>query len=222
MKKIERFIRDHESLMRIVSLIYRLFMRNRVRGRKYLTLSNGGTFLRGCKILNYGKNNLVEIGAGCRMRGCTIRIYGDGNSIKISKDCKFNNLDIWCSDGSNLLIGHNTHITGQTHIAVIEGTTVTVGERCLFASDITLRTGDSHSILDLDGKRINASQDIVIGKHVWIGEKVIVLKGAAIGAETIVGAGAIVTGKEYGKNVVLAGTPAREVKKDVTWWHELL
>ena len=87
----------------------------------------------------------------------------------------------------------------------------------MFSDTITFRTGDSHSILDSDGKRINKAKDIAIGDHVWIGQQVIVLKGSTVGADSIVGTGSLLTGKTYDSNSVIAGSPAKIVKQHVSW-----
>lgn len=140
----------------------------------------------------------------------------------IENDCVLQNVDIWISDGSVIEIGHNTHFTGNIHIACIEGKKVHIGERCLFSNQITLRTGDSHSILDQNGHRINQAEDIWIGDHVWIGQQVTLLKGARIEKDCVIGTKALVTGKKFRSNVILAGIPAKVIKEDISWDHRLL
>lgn len=92
----------------------------------------------------------------------------------------------------------------------------------MFSNEITFRTGDSHSIINNLGERINQSEDIRIGNHVWIGQKVIVLKGAEIGNDSITGTASLVTGKKFEDNVIIAGSPAKVIKQGVSWDHELL
>ena len=127
------------------------------------------------------------------------------------------NVDIWIGDGGIVEVGHNTHFSGKTHIACIEGKKIHIGERCLFSDTITFRTGDSHSILDSDGRRINKAKDITIGDHVWIGQQVIVLKGSNVGSDSIVGTGSLLTGKKYDSNSIIAGVPAKIVKQHISW-----
>ena len=92
----------------------------------------------------------------------------------------------------------------------------------MFSSNIKFRTGDSHSVLDLEGNRINPSKDITIGNHVWIGQSVFVGKGASIGDHNIVGACAVVTKKFDRTNVALGGNPAKIIKENVDWSRERL
>lgn len=123
-------------------------------------------------------------------------------------------------DNNEIIIGENTSITGTTNLSAIEGTSINIGKDCLFSSDIYISAGDSHSIVGLDGKRINPSESIFIGNHVWIGTKVICLKGSSIASNCIVGAGSSVTKKFKEENVILVGNPARIVKSDIDWLEE--
>ena len=107
-------------------------------------------------------------------------------------------------------------------MAAIEETKISIGKRCLFSSEIVIRTGDSHSITNLIGDRINKSMDVSISDHVWIGQKVTVLKGSEIGKDSVIGTGSIITGKKFDKNSVIAGIPGRVIKSGITWNHELL
>lgn len=126
--------------------------------------------------------------------------------------------DFWIEDdGNEITIGENTSIYGNTHLACIEGTKITIGNNCLFSSEIVFRTGDSHSILNLKGERINQSKNITIKDHVWIGNGVAVNKGVVIAENTIVGTKSVVTKAFDDQNVSIAGNPARIIKKNVNW-----
>ena len=120
-------------------------------------------------------------------------------------------------DGGSIAIGEKTKFLGKTHVAVIEGTSVTIGKDCLFSSDIQLRTGDSHSILNMEGRRINPSRDITLGDHVWVGTQAFCTKGAQVASHSIIGARALVTGVFEEPHCTLAGVPAKVVKRDVDW-----
>lgn len=214
---IKRYVRDHEGLMKVLALIYRIVGFNSIKGKSDMKILWGEAFVRRTHIKNNGKNNCLILEEGCRIYDSQIQFFGENNTVKIQHDCVLKNVDIWISDGGIIEVGHNTHFSGKTHIACIEGKKVHIGERCLFSDTITFRTGDSHSILDSDGKRINKAKDITIGDHVWIGQQVIVLKGATVGADSIVGTGALLTGKTYDSNSIIAGAPAKIVKQHVSW-----
>lgn len=181
----------------------------------------GGVFLRKSQIMNHGDNNFLFLGKGCRIYNSKIQFLGNNNSVMIENDCVLQHVDIWISDGSVIEIGHNTHFTGNIHIACIEGKKVHIGERCLFSNQVTLRTGDSHSILDQNGHRVNQAEDIWIGDHVWIGQQATLLKGARIENDCVIGTKALVTGKKFRSNVILVGIPAKVIKEDISWDHRL-
>ena len=214
---IKRYVRDHEGLMKFLALIYRAIGFNSIKGKANMKILWGGVFAQRTHIKNNGKNNCLILEEGCRIYDSQIQFFGENNTVKIEHDCVLRNVDIWISDGGIIEVGHNTHFSGKTHIACIEGKKVHIGERCLFSDTITFRTGDSHSILDSDGKRINKAKDIAIGDHVWIGQQVIVLKGSTVGADSIVGTGSLLTGKTYDSNSIIVGIPAKIVKQHVSW-----
>ena len=107
---------------------------------------------------------------------------------------------------------------GPSHLASTEdGHSIVIGKECMLSSNINIRTGDSHSIIDLNnGGRINYAKSVVIGDHCWIGEGAKILKGVSLAENCIVGTGSIVT-KSYPSNVLISGVPAVIIKEDVNW-----
>ena len=57
-----------------------------------------------------------------------------------------------------------------------------------------------------------SKKDVIIGNNVWIGWGSIILKGTIIGDNCVIGAGSLVSG-EFPDNVVIAGNPARIIKR---------
>lgn len=171
------------------------------------------------KINDMGKGNNIIFTGSSILKNCKIYFYGNNNTIRIGDGCFLNEVTLWLEDNSNsIIIGNNTVMTGKIQIATIEETNVIIGNDCLFSSNISIRTGDSHSITNLDGMRTNLSEDIEIGEHVWVCQNVMIQKGVKIADNNIVGAGAIVTHSIKGiQNAILAGIPARIVKKDANW-----
>lgn len=165
-----------------------------------------------------GNNNRVIIGDFSVLKGASLYIHGDNNTITIGPWCHLAGTSLYIADsGGEITVGERTRFLGKTDLNVIEGTAIRIGKDCLFSSDIHFRTGDSHSVLDLDGRRINASEDIVLGDHVWVGTKVTCLKGAAVADHSIVGACSLVTKAFDTPNSALAGVPARIVRTGVDW-----
>lgn len=174
--------------------------------------------LLNCKIMCKGKNNLIICKSGGVLRNCSIHINGDNNVIEIGNKTTIINGDFCIEDNNNLIqIGDNTKMCGKIHLAATEGSRIIIGNDCLFSSEIVFRTGDSHSLLDMSGNRINPAADIIIDNHVWVGHRVMINKGVRISADSMIGTGAVVTKSVDEKNVVIAGVPAKVVKREINW-----
>lgn len=170
------------------------------------------------KIHCSGSGNRIVIGDFSVLKDVSIYISGKNNTVIIGSWCHLNGTEICMEDSGNTLkVGEKTRFLGKTHLAAIEGTAITIGENCLFSSDVHFRTGDSHSILDREGRRINASRDITLGDHVWVGTRVMCLKGAEVAPRSVLAAGALVTGQFRQSGCILAGVPAKVVKTDIDW-----
>lgn len=124
------------------------------------------------------------------------------------------------SDGC-VTIGQDTTFVDAT-IFVNSTGTVSIGRDCMFAREIELNQSDQHHIFDLDTlKRINHPRDVVIGDHVWVGRRALLLAGVSIGSGSVVGAAAVTSGA-FASNVVLAGSPARVLRERVVWSRDLV
>lgn len=222
LQKIKSIMKESPFMMQVIARIYRFVHYNnawkyRIWGGNTISLSSA--FLKGTSFDISGKNNIIIVGPKARLFNCKIKIIGDGNRLEIkSGSTIISNTSFWMQHGSNeIIIGHDSTIEGGS-LAAIEGTKITVGDDCMFSSDIEIRTGDSHSIINaVNEKRINPSDDILIGDHVWLTAHVRVMKGAVIPNNSIVGNSAIVTSKFDKENSVYAGIPAKHIKDNINW-----
>lgn len=179
-----------------------------------------GSRLRSCRIVIKGSSNTITI-APSILSGTTISVLGSANVISIGDTCWLTDLTLTCEDADNTIeIGRSSHVFGPVTMAAIEGTRIKVGEDCLFSQGVDLRTGDSHSLVDLAGNRLNPSVDISLGRHVWVGLNALLLKGTAISDSSVVGAGSLVTNKFDQPHCCIAGNPAKIVRSGVDWRHE--
>lgn len=160
----------------------------------------------------------IEIEAGAVLLFSRIYIRGNNNVVHIGTGVHARNAEFWIEDdGNSIVVENNTTFIGKIHLACIEGTSISIGKNCLFSSEIVFRTGDSHSILNAEGKRINPSEAIKIGDHVWVGHRVTVLKGVSVPNNTVIGTGSIITKSFSEGHVIIAGVPGKIIRRQTNW-----
>lgn len=218
------FEKDNRIIIFILKLGLKIYNYLNYNNR-IITINNKFIFniaqLGGVKLKILGKNNKIIIGNYTRLLNCNIIIYGNDNLIKIDGNCYLKDVEFWIEDDKNkILVGEHTTIHGKTQLATMEATKISIGKDCMFSNDIYFRTGDSHSVIDLQGKRINSSKDIIIGNHVWIGQRNIVLKNTEVVDNCIIGANSVLCKKYLEANSVIAGSPAKIIKNNVNWLRE--
>ena len=220
-EKVLQLIESHRSLFKLcTSLFNYLNIKNKLFS-KNIRVSVGVSMISGLKIINHGNDNQIIIGDFVRIKNSTIIIHGNQNKISISDFAYLKDIELYMEDSKNeILINQHSSLCGKAHLAAIEGSKIIIGKECLFSSDLHFRTGDSHSILDMQGKRINPSKDIVIEDHVWIGTKVTCLKGTHIMKNSIIAATTTLCKAYDQENVIIAGVPGRIIKTDVNWTHQ--
>jgi virginiamycin A acetyltransferase len=117
---------------------------------------------------------------------------------------------------------------------------VKIGNYCTFGEHIRVISSDHNyhypalqnelyrNVLDIDPPK-GASRQVIIGSDVWIGDNVILLKGASLGNGVIIGAGSVVT-KAIPDYAIAAGVPARVISYrfrperisellEIAWWN---
>lgn len=122
---------------------------------------------------------------------------------------------IHVSYDATLRTGSNFAISGTTSIICTHS--VTIGNDAQFSWNSLVMDSDAHSIYDVDGELMNPWQPINIGNHVWVAANVSIMKGAVIGDGCVVAGNSLVNRDLNEPNMILAGSPARPVKKISTW-----
>jgi acetyltransferase-like isoleucine patch superfamily enzyme len=103
----------------------------------------------------------------------------------------------------------NNFQMGGTYFANPEGRVV-IGRGTLIGPNVGLITVN-HDPEDVS--RNLPGRDIVLGDGCWIGMNAVILPGVTLGPRTVVGAGAVVTRSFPAGACVIAGVPARFVRK---------
>lgn len=163
--------------------------------------------------LNFkGKNNILFLDG--KSSDLTINFSGDNSLIFLhSNNC----VNIEVVHNSVCYIGHNTNFGGVS-LRVYECKNIIIGNDCMFSWSIWMSTCDHHLFFNnKDNKRINFSNSIYVGDHVWICQESAILKGVFIASGSIVGARSTLGGGNKYSNCIYAGNSAKKIKDDIFW-----
>lgn len=209
-------------------------------GALLFRIRNGG-LMRRIKINGPKQAVKVSIAPSCVIKNLRIYISGGNHKVIIGPEAIINDVNILLKNRSNtLLIGSGVRFNkggsivfedndgsitiGESstfenvHLAVTGNCkSIKIGQGCMFAYDIDVRTGDSHAVLDVEGNKINHEKDVVFGSHVWVAAHVTILKGVTIGANSIVATRSTVTKSFGGENLLIGGSPAQILKTEINW-----
>lgn len=164
----------------------------------------------------YWKSRFARFGAGSAISSPAMlvgaRYIEIGSRVNIWPGGRLEALPTEFSNGK-IVIGDGTCIQPYVHIGSV--LRVDIGEGVLVASGVYISDHD-HSFHDpqdppITNKSVVASA-VSIGDFVWLGERVMVLKGVSIGEHSVIGAGAIVT-KDIPPYSVAVGAPARVIRR---------
>ena len=108
-----------------------------------------------------------------------------------------------CLELGNSFINSDCKIRCHKHISI--------GDGCVISHDFTVMDSDGHR---LDGDI--RTEDVVIGNHVWIGTRVTILPGVTVNDGAVIAAGAVVT-EDVPSNALVAGVPAKIIRRNVFW-----
>ena len=117
----------------------------------------------------------------------------------------------------NLKLGADFNMTAESTIVCAKE--IRFGYDCLLSWDILVMDTDEHPLYNKDNERINPDKAIVVGDHVWIGCKCVLLKGAEVPDNTVVAAGTLLTSSFAGEHQVIGGNPPSVLKRDIRWEH---
>jgi acetyltransferase-like isoleucine patch superfamily enzyme len=112
--------------------------------------------------------------------------------------------------GATLEVGDQTFLNRDVKLVVRRS--VTIGRRCQIGWDVSITDSDFHEVVGSGP----ATAPVSIGDHVWLGARSSIFKGVTIGDGAVVAGGAVVV-RDVPAATMVAGVPAKVVKRDVAW-----
>lgn len=117
--------------------------------------------------------------------------------------------------GGMIIFGRNFAMSAES--AIISEQRIQFGEDCLLSWDVLIMDTDFHNISDSEGVIINPPSPIIIGNHVWVGCRCLILKGTIISSGSIIAANSTVSATLGEENSIYAGSPSRVIKRNISW-----
>jgi acetyltransferase-like isoleucine patch superfamily enzyme len=142
---------------------------------------------------------IVKIGKKCSF-GYKLGGFHRGGSIEIQARYK------------NSVIKLGDNIAANNNICICAANYIEIGNDTLIGQYVTIMDHEAHGIDPRRRREIGELGKVIVGKNVWIGSNVVVLKNSEIGDNSIIAAGAVVSGK-FPENVIIGGVPAKIIKR---------
>lgn len=111
---------------------------------------------------------------------------------------------------SKIIIGND--IFTNNNLFISAGNLIKIGDDTLIGQGVTIIDMEAHGIDPTKRRQIGEIGKVIIGRNVWLGNNVTILKNSEIGDNTIVAAGAVVAGK-FPTNTIIGGVPAKVIRE---------
>lgn len=198
------------------------------KNNKVIVCKNGkeqvlkkGDMLYGVNITISGDNNTIRLRYPINFNSTNLKVLGSNNTyIEINPSPYVDGLNLSMSfgDSQKCIIGEGTTSCGLK-IDLPSNSSCIIGKDCMFAEFVKLWCGDCHVITDKEtGEIINPDPiALQIGNHCWVGESARLLKHTFLPDNTIIGAYSVVTKSFEEENLIIAGNPAKIIRKNAVW-----
>lgn len=115
-----------------------------------------------------------------------------------------------CDYGENIEVGENFYC--NYGVCILDVCKVTVGDNCLIGPQVGIYTASHPLDRATRVSGVENGKPITIGNDCWIGGHAVINPGVTLGDNVVVGSGSVVT-KSFPSDVVIAGNPAKVIKK---------
>lgn len=109
---------------------------------------------------------------------------------------------------ATIRIGERTAVMNGSE--VIARQAVTIGADCLIGPHTIIYDSDFHGLDPRQRLQSGETEPVVIGDNVWVGTRVMILKGVSIGRDCVIAAASVVT-RDVPDGMIVGGNPARTI-----------
>ena len=163
-----------------------------------------------------GENNILICEENVVLNGSNLIFNGNNSIIYLSSNYNHYKLSVNIFNNSVLFIDENNYFNSILYMILSEEKSIFIGKDCLFTHGIWIRLADPHLIYDMATmERINLTEDVYIGDHVWIAQEALLLRGTEIGSGSIIGAKSVIGSKKIESNSNCAGNPPQTIQKNI-------
>ena len=137
----------------------------------------------------------IILGKGCKIGKCEMQTYGGKGRIRISRrTIVYNNVELFAHKNCIIQIGNDCLISRGT---------------CIMTANHEFFKGE------LIREQNTIDQHVIMYGDIWTGYRSVILPDTVIGEGAVIAACAVVT-KDVMPNTIVAGVPAKPIKKRVT------
>ncbi len=165
--------------------------------------------------------NTISLSSDSRIIIDNTKSYGmtikcDAQSEIVINSCYLEeDTEIICHKESRIYLDERTHILKSSRI--ISHDNIEIHKDCLISRSCLIMSGYGQTLFDTETKLpLTANNRIIVGDHVWIGERCTILSGTWIGEGSAVLAQST-TNSPHPNNVLIAGSIATVMKKNIAW-----
>jgi acetyltransferase-like isoleucine patch superfamily enzyme len=158
----------------------------------------------------WGRYRVLILGNGTIEIGMRFHCVSDRRRSLITL---YSPVQLTAFDSGSIAIGDNVGLNGT---AITSSKRISIGDETMIAPNTIIVDTDFHNAWPPEQRWSTRDEgaEISIGKRVWIGMNVTILKGVKIGDNSVIAAGSVVV-HDIEADCLAAGNPARKVKSFV-------
>lgn len=197
------------NIFQKISLISKVRLKALLRHKRLFVYKQAGFYIHPTAKININSSFFMNKSYGKQRRAKEgLFTLGENSIFQCNDMLVYDGATIVASKNAKLTLGSG-YINCNSEIRCFDS--ITIGENVAIAKEVIIRDSDMHKV-----SNSVMTAPIVIGNHVWIGTRAMIMKGVTIGDGAIVAAGAVVT-KDVPSNSIVAGVPAKVVKENISW-----